>query len=153
MPPKRLDPREISNLTDAVEERISEKVKADFRSEMEDIRAEFRSQIASMKSDMIAEIVSALGGVPRHVGTEGHYEEVAKDFEVTRANFEDRIYHMERPIGTRSSQFSRIGSQLNLKHKIKVSNLLGALNPKDMIDWISELEDYFDLEDIEDPLR
>ena len=31
-----------------------------------------------MNSDMIVEIVSALGGVPRHVGTEDGYEEVAR---------------------------------------------------------------------------
>jgi hypothetical protein len=27
------------------------------------------------------------------------------------------------------------------------------LNLKDLINWIGELEDYFELEDIEDPLR
>ena len=36
---------------------------------------------------------------------------------------------------------------------MEVSNLLGAFTPKDLIDWIGELEDYFELEDIEDPLR
>ena len=35
-----------------------------------------------MKSDMIVEIVSALGGIPRHVGIEDSYEEVVEDFEV-----------------------------------------------------------------------
>ena len=34
-----------------------------------------------MKSDMIAEIASALGGVPRHVGTKYGYEEAFEDFE------------------------------------------------------------------------
>ena len=29
-----------------------------------------------MKSEMIAKIVSALGGIPRYVGTEDSYEEV-----------------------------------------------------------------------------
>ena len=36
---------------------------------------------------------------------------------------------------------------------MKVSNFLGTLNLEDLIDWIGELEDYFELEDIEDPLR
>ena len=27
------------------------------------------------------------------------------------------------------------------------------MNPNDLIDWIGELEDYFELEDIKDPLR
>ena len=116
MPPRRLDPREIDDLTDSVEERISEKVKSDFKSEFEDVRAEFRSQIASMKSDMIAEIVSALGGVPRHVGTEGSYDEAAKDFEVAS---EDRTNREERPIGIRAIQFAQPGSQLKLKHKMR----------------------------------
>ena len=36
---------------------------------------------------------------------------------------------------------------------MQVFNFSGILNPKDLIDWIGELEDYFELEDIEDPLR
>ena len=36
---------------------------------------------------------------------------------------------------------------------MEVSNCLGTLNPKDLIDWIGELEDYFELEDIVDPLK
>ena len=122
MPPRKLEPREISNLSDVVEEQISEKVKEDFKFEFEDVRAEFRSQIASMKSDMIAEIVSALGGVPRHVCIEGSHEEVVEDFEVARSSGEDRSDHVERPIGIRAGQFARPGSQLKLKHKMKVSN-------------------------------
>ena len=146
MPPRRLDPREIDDLTDSVEERISEKVKSDFKSEFEDVRAEFISQIASMKSDMIAEIVSALGGVPRHVGTEDGYEEVAGDFETTISS--GKAKQDERPRGNKVVQLDRSGSQLKLKHKMEVSNFSGTLNPEDLIDWIGELEDYFELEDI-----
>ena len=36
---------------------------------------------------------------------------------------------------------------------MEVSNFWGTLNPKDLIDWIRKLEDYFDLEVIEDSLR
>ena len=53
----------------------------------------------------------------------------------------------------RVRQFDRSRSQLKLKYKMEVSNFLGTLNPKDLIDWIDELEDYFELEEIEDPLR
>ena len=70
MPPRRLDPREIDDLCDAVEGRISEKIRTDIRSEM-----------ALMKSDMIAEIVNALGGIPRLVGTKNSYEKDIEDFE------------------------------------------------------------------------
>ena len=51
-----------------------------------------------MKSDMIAEIVSSLGGVPRHVGIADDYEEVAKDFEVVGSSGECIIDYVERPI-------------------------------------------------------
>ena len=36
---------------------------------------------------------------------------------------------------------------------MKVSNFSRTLNLEDLIDWIGELEDYFELEGIEDPLR
>ena len=36
---------------------------------------------------------------------------------------------------------------------MEVSNFLGTLNPEDLIDWIIELEDYFELEDLEDLTR
>ena len=70
------------------------------------MRAEFRSEIALMKSDMIAEIVSALGGIPRHVGTKDGYEEVVEDFEVVGSSGEDRSDHMERPTRIRTGQFA-----------------------------------------------
>ena len=96
--------------------------------------------MALMKSDMIVEIVSALGGAPRHVGTEDGYKEDVEDFEVVGSSGEGRT---KRPRGNRDSQFDRFGSQLKLKHKMEVSNFLGTLNPEDLIDWIGELEDYF----------
>ena len=84
MPPRRLDPREIYDLSDAMEDRV-----------LENIRVEFRSKIALMKSVMISEIVSAWGGLPRHVGIEGSYEEVAKDLEVVGSSGEDKIDRVE----------------------------------------------------------
>ena len=36
---------------------------------------------------------------------------------------------------------------------MEVSNLSSTLNSKDLIDWIGELEEYFELEDIGDLLR
>ena len=35
---------------------------------------------------------------------------------------------------------------------MEVSNFSGTLNPEDLIDWIGELEDYFELEEINDQL-
>ena len=42
---------------------------------------------------------------------------------------------------------------MTLKHKIEVSDFSGTLDPEDLIDWIGESEDYFELKDIEDPTR
>ena len=55
--------------------------------------------MALLKSDMIVEIISAIGGVPRHVGTEDGYEEVFEDFEVVGLSSEDITNRVERPIG------------------------------------------------------
>ena len=106
-----------------------------------------------MKSDMIAKIVSALVGVPRHVGTKDDYEEAAKYFEITESSGETKTNRMERLMENRVGYLAQPESQLKLKHKMEVSNFLGTLNPEDLIDWIRELEDYFQLENIEDPLR
>ena len=95
MPPRRLDPREISDLSDTIEEWISEKMSA-----------KFRYKIALMKSDMIIEVVSALSGVSRHMGTKDGYEEASEDFEVFGSIGEDRSNHVERPIRISVGQFS-----------------------------------------------
>ena len=52
-------------------------------------------------------------------------------------------------MGDRTSQLGRSRSQLKLKDNIDVSNFSSTLNRKNLIDWIGELEDYFELEDIE----
>ena len=144
---RRLDPRAIDDLIDAMEERTLEKI----MTQIEEVKASLRSEMELMKSDIIVEVVSALGGIPRHVGTKDGYEEVVKDFETTRSS--GRAKQDERPIGNRVVQLDRFGSQLKMKHKMEVYNFLGTLNHEDLIDWIGELEDYFELEDIEDPLR
>ena len=36
-------------------------------------------------------------------------------------------------------------------HRMEVSNYLGSLDLEELIDWINELEDYFELENIVDP--
>ena len=127
MPLRRLYPREIHDLTDTMEERISEMIKA----QIEEVKASLGSEMELMKSDIFAKVVSALGGIPRHVGIEGSYDEATEDFEIVD---EDKIDREERSIGIRASQFAKRRSQLKLKHKIEVSNFSGTLNPKDLID-------------------
>lgn len=109
--------------------------------------------MALVKSDMIAQIISPIGGVPWHTGPKDGYEEVVEDSEVFGSSGEDITNCAKRIMGNRADQFDRSRSQLNLKHKMEVSNLLGTLNPKYLIDQIGELEDYFQLEDIGDLLR
>ena len=97
---------------------------------------------------MVAEILSALGNVPNQVGTEGSYEEAMDDFKTTRSSGRS-----ERPRGNMIDQLDRSIFQLKLKHKMEVSNFSGTLNPEELIDQIGKLEDYFDLKEIEDPLK
>ena len=84
------------------------------------------------------------------MGTKDSYEEVVEDFKVVGSS--GRSDQVERPRGNRTGQFDRPGPQFKLKHKMEVSNFSSTLNPKDLIDWVDELEDYFELEEIEDPL-
>ena len=53
----------------------------------------------------------------------------------------------------RARWLDRFEVGLKLKHKMYISNFLGTLNPEDLIDWVGELEDYFELEDIGDLLK
>ena len=89
MSPRRLDPKENDDLSDVVEERILEK-----------LRAELKLEKALMKSDMIAKIVSALGGVPRHVGIHDGYEEATEDFEFVGLSGDPIADHVERSMGS-----------------------------------------------------
>ena len=39
------------------------------------------------------------------------------------------------------------------KVKMDVPTYLGSLNPEELIDWVREMEKYFDIEQIKDPKR
>ena len=83
MPPKRLDPRAIVDLCDVVETNISEKVRLDFRFEIELI-----------KNEIMRSIVVVL----RNVSTKDGYEESTEDFKFFRSSGEEKIVRMERLI-------------------------------------------------------
>ena len=57
-----------------------------------------------MKSDIIAEVVSALGGIHRHVGTKDGYEEATKDFKTIGSSDEAKTDCLERSMGNRVGQ-------------------------------------------------
>lgn len=44
-------------------------------------------------------------------------------------------------------------TKLGKRPKFEVDMFLGNLNPNELINWINELEEYFEYEDIEDPNR
>ena len=44
-------------------------------------------------------------------------------------------------------------SKIGKRPKFEVPTFLGNLNPEELIDWINELEEYFEYEGIEDPHR
>lgn len=75
---------------------------------------------------------------------EDEYEEPREDLEVEEA---------KRPEDEREERFLRVVAQVSKMHKVEVSNFSRTLNPEDLIDWIGELEDYFEFEDIKDPQR
>ena len=90
LPPRRLDARAIADLCDAVELRIIEKIRLDFRFEME-----------LMKNDMVVKTMRAIVGVPRNVGTKDGYEESLEDFEVFGFSDQDRTNCVERSMEDR----------------------------------------------------
>ena len=53
----------------------------------------------------------------------------------------------------RTSQLDRSCTWFKMNHKMKISNFSSTFNLEDLIDWIGELEDYFELEFIGDLSR
>ena len=106
MPLRRLDPRAIDDLTNAMEERISKKITA----QIEEVKASLRSEMELMKSDIVAEVVSALGGIPRHVVIEDDYEEVVEDFEIIGSSGKNRTNCVERFVENINGWLDRFGT-------------------------------------------
>lgn len=120
MPLRRLDPRVIADICDVVELKITEKVKSDFRSEME-----------LMKNDMITEVMRAIVGMPRNLGTNDSYEEVVEDFEAVGSSGDDQ---RDRSGENRIGRLHRSGTRLSTSYQMEVSTLSSTLRPKDLID-------------------
>lgn len=98
---------------------------------MEDFRNEMRN-----------EIQNALAGLQRNLKSEDEYEEAGEELEVEE---------VEGTIDGGEDRLLRAVAWVSKIHKVEVSNFLGTLNPEDLIDWIEELEDYFEFEDVKDP--
>lgn len=57
---------------------------------------------------------------------------------------------VEAVLNLEEERLFRAMSKIRKRPKFEVLTFLGNLNPEEMIDWINELEDYFEYEDIND---
>lgn len=85
-----------------------------------------------------------MADLQRKLALEDEYEEAKDKLEVE---------YVKGLIDEGEDRFLRVVAQLSKIHKVEVSNFSSTLNPKELIDWIRELEDYFEFEDIKDPQR
>lgn len=81
-----------------------------------------------------------MNGLRRNPKIEDEYVEVVEDLEVPEV---DILIEQKRLL--------RSMTQVGKSHRIEVSNYSSSLDPDELIDWINELEDYFELENIVDP--
>lgn len=51
----------------------------------------------------------------------------------------------------REIRLLRAISNIGKRPKMEVLNFSGSLNLQDLIDWINDMEDFFEFEDIEEP--
>ena len=79
IPTRRLDPKVIAYLFDIMETNILEKVKEDFRFEMD-----------LMKNDMFFQIMRVVASVLRNLCVEDGYQETTEDFEVAGSSGEEK---------------------------------------------------------------
>lgn len=93
------------------------------------------------KNEMRNKIQNALIGLRRNPEFEDEYKEAGEELEVKEA---------KGPKDEKEKRFLRAVAQVSKIHKVEVSIFFETLNPEDMIDWIGELEDYFDFDDIKD---
>lgn len=96
------------------------------------------------KNEMRNEIQNVLVGLRRNTESEDENEEAGEELEVEEA---------KGPIYEGEEIFLRVVVQVSKIHKVEVSNFSGSLNPKDLIDWIEDLENYFKFEDVKDQHR
>lgn len=59
----------------------------------------------------------------------------------------------EEAIDQDQMRLIRAISKIGKRPRAEVPSYSGSLNPKELIDWINELEEYFEYEEIEDPNR
>ena len=58
--------------------------------------------------------------------------------------------HEEEFLNLEEENIFKAITKIGKRPKFNVPTFLGNLNPKELIDWINELEEYFEYEEIED---
>ena len=81
-------------------------------------------------------------GINLHVRDESEDEDEAEE------NVE-----VEVVLNPKEERLFRAISKIGKRPKFEVPTFSGNLNPEELIDWINELEEYFEYEDIDDPDR
>ena len=59
----------------------------------------------------------------------------------------------EEVLNPKQERLFKAITKIGKRPKFEVPTFLGKLNPEELIDWINELEEYFEYEEIEDPDR
>ncbi len=88
------------------------------------------------------EFRNVLAGLQRNLEIEGEYEKVFEDLETADVE-----------IPANEERLLRAMARVGKSHRMDVSNLSSSLHQEELIDWIRELEDYIELEDIKDSQR
>lgn len=98
--------------------------------------------VEDFKNELRNEIQNMLAGLWRNPKSEDEYEEAGEELEAKEA---------EGLVDEGEEIFLRVVTQISKVHKVEVSNFSSSLNLEDLIDWIGDLEDYFEFEDVKDP--
>ena len=83
-----------------------------------------------------------------HRGTNPPVRDESEDEDKVEENAE-----AEAVLNPKKERLFRAISKIGKRPKFEVPTFLGNLNPEELINWINELEEYFEYEDIEDPNR
>lgn len=85
-----------------------------------------------------------MANLQRNMESKDGYEEAGEELKAEEA---------KGPEDKREEIFLRAVAQASKVHKVEVSNFSGTLNLEDLVDWIKEMDDYFDFEDVKDLQR
>lgn len=78
-------------------------------------------------------------GLRRNLDSKDEYEEAGEELEEAKGSKDER-----------EEIFLRAVAQASKVHKVELSKFSRTLNLKDLINWIRELENYFEFEDVKD---